>query len=230
MEAIILSGGRGTRLRGITDGLPKPMVSVGGRPFLSFVFDMLLKNGVTRVILCIGSTHQVIKMYYGAGYCGLRIEYSIEHTPLGTGGAIKKALDLCEEDHAFVINGDSLTKCSLVDMEEIWEYQKSPIMLTRYVSDTCRYGRLDIEGDKLKGFLGKGYSGAGYINAGYYLLPTNLLAGIDKLTFSFEEYYLPVFSVDSEFICVNSDDYFIDIGVPEDYVKAQFELGNLEKR
>ena len=106
-EAIVLAGGFGTRLAHIVSDVPKPMAPVCGRPFLRFILDDLQKKGVERIILATGYKRECIEEFFGTHYRGMEIVYSPEDTPLGTGGAIKRALSLCREDWVAVLNGDT---------------------------------------------------------------------------------------------------------------------------
>ena len=105
MEAIILCGGLGTRLRTVVKDVPKPMAPVGGRVFLEFIFEYLKTQGVKSVVLAVSYKYEVIQEYFKNEFLGIKIKYSIEQEPLGTGGAIKEALKLCEEEQIFVLNG-----------------------------------------------------------------------------------------------------------------------------
>jgi len=118
METIILVGGFGTRLSHIVSDVPKPMIPVNGKPFLKYLFDYLLKNGVTYIILAVGYKSEIIQKYFGDDYKGISITYSVENTPLGTGGAIKKALDCCNEKYVFIVNGDTYFDVDLKQMKD----------------------------------------------------------------------------------------------------------------
>ena len=107
MEAIVLAGGLGTRLRGIVDDVPKPMAPVHGRPFLTLVLDQLVATGFDAAILAAGYRHDAIRSYFGDEYRGLALAYSVESEPLGTGGAIRLACDQAHSRDVFVLNGDT---------------------------------------------------------------------------------------------------------------------------
>ena len=113
MEAVILAGGLGTRLRGIVSNVPKPMAPVNGIPFLSYVLDNLIDNGITRFILSVGYKYEFIEKIYGNSYRRCEIIYSVESKPLGTGGAIKKAINYINDKYFFIVNGDTIFKTDI---------------------------------------------------------------------------------------------------------------------
>ena len=113
MVAIILAGGFGTRLQSIIKDKPKPMAEINGKPFLEYLFQYLIINKITRIILSVGYKHEVISDYFGSNYKGVGISYIVESSPLGTGGAIKKCLLNINEKKAFILNGDSFLNISL---------------------------------------------------------------------------------------------------------------------
>ena len=106
MEAVILAGGLGTRLRPCVENLPKPLAPVGGRPFIEYILDYLYNNGVCRSVISTGYMSEAIESSVGSAYRGMTVRYSREENPLGTGGAIKKALSLCSDESIVVVNGD----------------------------------------------------------------------------------------------------------------------------
>ena len=107
MEAIILCGGLGTRLRSVIKDIPKPMADINGAPFLQILLEFLLRQGVKKVILAVSYKFEVIQGFFGSDFKGLKLIYSVENTPLGTGGAIKQALEFADENENFVLNGDT---------------------------------------------------------------------------------------------------------------------------
>ena len=119
MEAIVLAGGFGTRLRPCVDDLPKPLAPINGRPFLEYLLDYLYANGVCRAIISTGYMSEKIEEAIGGRYRGMTVEYCREETPLGTGGAIKKALGMCREEYAAVINGDTFYDVDLAGMQRV---------------------------------------------------------------------------------------------------------------
>lgn len=221
IEAIVLAGGFGTRLRSIVNDVPKPMAPIGDKPFLAFLMDHLAKNGVTRVILSVGYMADKIISYFGNQYAGMEVIYSKEEIPLGTGGAIKLALNLALGDHVFVFNGDTFLDLEIHRVELLWQRTKKPVIVGVSVNDSSRFGTLKISnsGLSVEGFLEKGTQTGGIINAGCYLLPIDLLNEFENgVNFSFEKDYLETRKM-NDFVFFESCGYFIDIGIPADYVR-----------
>lgn len=228
MEAIVLAGGFGTRLREVVPDLPKPMAPVAGRPFLEILLSALARKGFCRVVLSLGFMADKVVAYFGEQFAGMELVYEIEDTPLGTGGAVRQALTRCSEDHVFVFNGDTYLDLEVVDVEARWQTHHVPIIVAREVPDTARYGRLNTEEGRVIGFLEKGVAGPGLINAGCYVLP---LAVLDEFAlgqaFSLEvDFLAKTVGVQRIDLFVTSG-HFIDIGVPEDYARAQSELAGI---
>lgn len=224
-EAIILAGGLGTRLRSIVPDLPKPMAPIGERPFLDLLLAFLTARGFRHVILSTGHMHQRIADHFGAARGPLSIDYCVEASPLGTGGAIRAALGRCRSDHALVLNGDTFLEADTDAIEALWAAHHEPVLVVRGVADGARYGRVSLQDERVVSFGEKSGGGPGLINAGCYLLPTTLLDGLDLPDrFSFETDYLPQAVQRQAFRAHVSLGYFIDIGVPDDYARAQTEL------
>jgi D-glycero-alpha-D-manno-heptose 1-phosphate guanylyltransferase len=228
MEAIVLAGGLGRRLHSVVPDLPKPMAPVAGRPFLEILLSSLASKGFSRVVLSVGYLSEHIISHFGDRFRGIEVVYSTEESPLGTGGAIRQAMSRCIADHVFVFNGDTYLDLELQQVEALWQQHHRPIIVAREVDDTFRYGRLELHEGRLCGLTEKGVSGPGLINAGCYVLPsTQLNDSMLGLAFSFETDYL-TFAVKRDiYYCFVSHGKFIDIGVPEDYARAQRELGQL---
>lgn len=228
MEAIVLAGGFGTRLSHIVSDVPKPMAPVYGQPFLKYIFKYLSKNGVKHIILAVGYKADAIQKYFGDNYQGINITYSIEDTPLGTGGAIKKALDCCEEENVFIINGDTYFDVDLKKMK-IFHNDKSSYLsiAVKPMSNFERYGAVVIEKDMIKKFAEKKPTIEGKINGGIYLINSKIMSSIGQKSFSFEKVILERGLV--EIYAFESNGYFIDIGVPEDYYRAQVDFEKMRK-
>lgn len=230
IEAVVLAGGMGTRLRSVIQDIPKPMAPVGDKPFLNFILDDLLAQGVKRVVLSTGYKHEVVENYYKNRYKDLEIAYSVEDSPLGTGGAIKQALQHIKTPHALVLNGDTMFKASLQTMADLHLDQKADMTLALKKMENCqRYGTVETANGKVSGFREKTESTlAGAINGGIYLLKTNLLNRQElPQKFSFEKDFMEVYHPKLKMVAYLSDAYFIDIGIPEDYARAQQELLSL---
>ena len=226
MQAIVLAGGFGTRLRARVSEVPKPMAPIGGRPFLEYLLDRLHKAGCTHAVLATGYLHGVIEQHFGSSYRGMAVSYSQETTPLGTGGAVLQALRGLPDEPALVMNGDTWLNQDLASFVS-WARERAPAdcVLLRRVDDIARYGSVLLEGERIVRFGEKNGSGPGLINAGIYWLHSA----------SFERYvFPPSFSLENDHFQAHlaaldlrgmvTDAPFIDIGVPEDYDRAQIEI------
>lgn len=228
MEALILAGGFGTRLQKIVRDVPKPMAPINGHPFLEILLRALAQKGFKRVILSLGYLSEKIVSYFGNSFEGLDIVYEIEHDPLGTGGAVRAAIGHCTSDHLYIFNGDTYLDLEVADLENLWTKNRDPIIVAREVPDTARYGRLVVENGNVCGFTEKGVVGPGLINAGCYIFPVNLLDHLEVgHAFSLEADYLATQVRTQTFRVHATKGVFIDIGVPEDYERAQHELAHL---
>lgn len=227
-EAIILAGGKGTRLSSIVSNVPKPMAPVGGRPFLEYIFDRLIKFEFSHVILSVGYKADIIVKYFGEKYQNLKITYEVEKEPLGTGGAIKKSLLHIKSESAIVINGDTYAELDYSRMLALNAEYNSVVIGCVQVADTHRYGSLKILDGKVTEFIEKGGAGAGIVNAGCYAISKNEMhREINKTSFSFEEEYLKKKLISSQIMATISTGKFIDIGIPADYHFAHKYLKNL---
>lgn len=228
MEALVLAGGQGTRLRPIVSDLPKPMAPVDGRPFLELVLTTLSGKGFERAILCLGYMAEKVVAHFGQQFMGMELVYEIENEPLGTGGAVRMGLARCLADHVYVLNGDTFLDLEVSDVELLWKAAATPIIVARQVEDTARYGRLDVVDGRVAGFSEKGVMGPGLINAGCYVLPRHLLEDFPPgRAFSLELDFLAPTAATSNFAVFVTHGQFIDIGIPEDYARAQHELAGL---
>lgn len=228
MEAIVLAGGFGTRLRQVVADVPKPMAPIAGHPFLEFLLGSLARKGFSRVVLSLGFMAEKISDHFGTQFAGIDIAYVVEDTPLGTGGAIRLAFEACTQDHVFVFNGDTYLDLEVQSLEQHWQANRHPIVVGRQVPDTARYGRLIVDGGRVTSFAEKGMAGPGLINAGCYVLATDALARFPlKQPFSIETDYLVPEVARSTVQVFETVGVFIDIGIPEDYAQAQNLLVNL---
>ena len=229
MEAIVLAGGLGTRLRSVVDDIPKPMALVQGRPFLALVLDQLVDAGFASVILAVGYRYEAIQAHFGDHYRGLPLRYSVEREPLGTGGAIRLASAQAGGEDIFVLNGDTYLELDFQTMLDTHGDSGAELtMAICRVADGARYGALRLRDDIVQGFLEKGQSGPGWINAGTYILAPALRARLRAAgAFSFEHDVLEL-EIESirprAFRCFGR---FIDIGVPDDYARAQMLFQSL---
>ena len=225
-EAIILAGGFGTRLRDVVANVPKPLAPVGGRPFLAWLLDRLAAQGMRRCILATGYMADVIEREIGTQWSGMDIVHSVEATPLGTGGAIRQAATLLQGKDVHVLNGDTWLEYSLAALETASQRARAAIGLAlAHVDDVGRYGAVDTHDGIVTGFREKGGMGDGWINAGCYFLSANAISALPVAeTFSFEsDVLLPMAAVGKVAAWTETFD-FIDIGVPEDYQRAQTQF------
>jgi D-glycero-alpha-D-manno-heptose 1-phosphate guanylyltransferase len=223
MEAIVLAGGLGTRLRGVVDDVPKPMAPVQGRPFLALVLDQLVDAGFKTAIFAAGYRHEAIRGSFGAAYRDLSLRYSVEREPLGTGGAIRLACEQTDARDVFVLNGDTYLELDFRAMMAAHLRTRSQFsMAICRVPDVARYGALEVHDDIVQRFLEKGRSGPGWINAGTYVLGPETRARLrPQGAFSFEHDLL-AFEVSSiRPLAFRASGLFVDIGIPEDYARAQ---------
>ncbi len=227
MDAIILAGGLGTRLKPAISAVPKPLAPIGKLPFL----DILLKQlnpfkQINKVILAIGyKAELIIQRYQGSYKYHFEIDFSIENAPLGTGGAIKHALPHTTSDEVLILNGDSYVEFDLTNLQKTHIKNKASLTLvTVKVNDTERYGSVDIDMSTMRitQFSEKQKAkGAGFINAGCYLLEKRLFDHIPgKRNISFEKRILPTF-LEKRIYAKISKGKFIDIGTPESFFSAK---------
>jgi len=218
MEAVILAGGKGTRLQSVVSEVPKPMAPVNGKPFLEYVMNHLADSGISRVILSVGYKHQRIMEYFKHEYRDMEIEYAVEEKPLGTGGAIKLALERCNEDRVFILNGDTFFDVNYLAMRAFSDSVKAPlVMAAKEMENFDRYGSLEIVNGHVVAFQEKKFCSKGFINGGIYDVVRHILDDVDANVFSFEKDFL-----EHNYMMLNipifiSKGYFVDIGIPKDY-------------
>lgn len=223
LQAIVLAGGLGTRLRRVVPDLPKPMAPVAGRPFLAHVLDALVEAGFEAAVLAVGYRHEVIRDHFGQRYRGMPLRYSIESSPLGTGGAIRLAGTQVDADPVFVLNGDTYLALDYRAMHAAHRSAGARLSVAVCeVNDVGRYGSVEVEAGRLVGFREKGRCGPGLINAGTYLLAAELIAQIPEgRPHAFEQELLVPKLATLRPLAFLTRGRFIDIGVPEDYARAQ---------
>ena len=222
MQAIILAGGFGTRLSGLLKNTPKPMAKIHDRPLLSIILDNIIRQGVTSIILSVGYKHNKIMNYFGNMYKTVPIIYSIESTPLGTGGAIKEAMEIASDESILVLNGDSYFDINFKNFFIFHDEFKSDISIgIKKVEKTDRYGTVILKKEKIVDFKEKHANKNAFINCGIYIIKRKIFKNIEhkKKSFSFEKEILEI----NYNLLINgyiSKGKFIDIGVPEDLQKA----------
>ena len=226
-EAIILAGGLGTRLRSAVPELPKCMAPVAGRPFIHHVIEYLKGQGIQKFLFSLGYKHQDIESYLDAAFPDLQKRYVVEKEPLGTGGAIKLACLQATEKTVLITNGDTLFRVDLAKLAAFHFMSGSVCTLSlKPMADFERYGVVELKTDyRVWSFREKQYYEKGLINGGLYLL--NVVPFLEETfppKFSFEKDYLEQYYTTRRIFGVVDDAYFIDIGIPVDYQRAQTEL------
>ena len=227
LECIILAGGLGTRLRSEVTDLPKCMAPVGGKPFLQYLIDYLVGQGVTRIIFSVGYLHQSIESFVQQQYPHLHCHFSLEQEPLGTGGAIKHALQNATQPNVLILNGDTFFFANLKALMQFHHQHNNDCTLSlKPMKDFDRYGVVEInQQSSIQSFREKKFYSAGLINGGVYALNVSSFRTLPfPEKFSFEQDYLEKFHASHKMMGIVQDSYFIDIGIPEDYHRAQLEL------
>lgn len=227
MNIVILAGGFGTRLQSVVKDVPKPMADINGTPFLELLMREILFCDPERIILCVSYMKDVIKQHFGDSFLGVPVLYSEENEPLGTGGAIKQAFDLFGLDEAVVLNGDTYVQVNYSYFIRKSENEKLAVVL-KQVENANRYGRVQVENGRIISMREKSPEPtAGLINAGIYKIRRDLFSADLPDKFSFEKDLLEPQIAELKPLYMQSDEYFIDIGVPESYAQACRELKNV---
>jgi NDP-sugar pyrophosphorylase family protein len=229
IRAFVLCGGQGTRLRPVLTDRPKSMALISGTPFLQLLLDRLRSQGIDEVILGTGYMADKIKGYFGSGKnVGLRIRYSREHEPLGTGGALKLA-EPSISDPVLVLNGDSYVEWGLVPMQELFKAKDADLVLVlQAVADVARYGSVALDQDgRVIHFVEKGAAaGPGLINAGVYFFRKQIVRELPANTpISLERDVFPRLLNRGVYGLISTGP-FIDIGIPDDLKRAQTLLAS----
>lgn len=230
MECIILAGGLGTRLRSEVADLPKCMAPVNDQPFLQYIFTYLQEQGCTRVILSLGYKWEAVSAWLMQGDWAFDISCVIENEPLGTGGGVVQALEQANEENVVVLNGDTMFR---VDLGELLRFHRvknaATTLALKPMHDFERYGVVNIDSEaRIISFEEKKHYQQGLINGGVYTINKREMLTIDwPQKFSLERDYFEKNVRDGNFYGFVSDAYFIDIGIPEDYHRAQEDLKKL---
>lgn len=228
-ECIILAGGLGTRLQSVVSNVPKCMAEVAGKPFLSYLFDYLQKNDFDHVILALGYKSEIVLQWLDGVIYPFSVSYVIEEDPLGTGGAIKLAFGKVQGDKSFVFNGDTFFEIDTDNLLEFHKKNNAVISLAlKPMLDFDRYGSVDLdEEQRIIRFNEKQHCKKGLINGGVYIINKELFArlGLPE-KFSFEKDILEAHLLDILVYGCQQDRYFIDIGIPSDFEKANQEFKN----
>ncbi|MEO8765539.1 MAG: nucleotidyltransferase family protein [Ginsengibacter sp.] len=232
-EAIILAGGLGTRLRSVVPDLPKCMAPVAGNPFLYYVIAHLQKEGIQNFIFSVGYKSEAIISFVQKEFMRIAthgsndFQFSIEEEPLGTGGAIKLSCEKVAGNDVLVCNGDTLFKIHLTELGNFHlKHNTECTLCLKPMNDFDRYGVVELNNDdSIKSFKEKQFYETGLINGGVYALSARSFIKENlPHTFSFEKDYLEQFIHSRNMYGLIQDEYFIDIGVPEDYEKAKRDL------
>ena len=227
MEAIILAGGLGTRLRSAVPDLPKCMAPINGVPFISYLIDNLINEGVTNFIFSLGYKSELFISFLEEKLPMKNYLIVIEDEPLGTGGAIKLACKKAKDENVIALNGDSLFKVNLKELMHFHLEKKSRCTLAlKPMQDFERYGSVEIDAvQKIQSFKEKQFITKGCINGGVYAIEVaSFLQKSLEDKFSMEQDFLEKYSGEGNFYGFVQEGYFIDIGIPEDFVRAQIEL------
>ncbi|EAK7841901.1 D-glycero-D-manno-heptose 1-phosphate guanosyltransferase [Campylobacter jejuni] len=219
MQAIVLAGGLGTRLKSVAQDLPKPMAPINGKPFLTFVLEYLKKQGITEIILSVSYKYELIQEYFKDEFDGMKIYYNIEKELLGTGGAIKDAMKFIK-NQAYVLNGDTIFN---IDLKKLVLNDSKICIALKQMQNFDRYGTVNVDDHGIvTSFEEKIFKKQGLINGGVYLLKKDIFEEFDlDRKFSFEEFLqvnYKILKIQTQFF----DDYFVDIGIPQDYHNFSF--------
>jgi len=231
MQAVILVGGEGTRLRPLTYAVPKPMAPLLGRPFIGWIIERLRVAGVDEVILSCCYMPEAIEAYFGDGRKhGVKLHYVFEEEPLGTAGAVKNAVQRVTGTF-YVCNGDILTGLDLVALREAHRRHGAIATIhTRKVDDPSQFGVVESDSDgRVRRFVEKpkpGETDARDINAGTYVLEPEALDAIpshQKISIE-RETFPKLISETRRVFAVSTNDYWIDVGRPQTYVQAHRDI------
>lgn len=230
-EAIILAGGQGRRLKSVVADIPKPLAPINNIPFLTYLICFLKQQDIKHIVLSVGYRWEMIKEIYGDSYEGLKISYAIEQMPLGTGGGIALSLEKTYEEDILILNGDSFIDFELKKFYEFHKANNSTLsFVLKDMKDFERYGSVDVKEDRIIAFCEKKLIKQGLINAGVYIAKRDIFKGLNlPYKFSFEKDYLEQKVSEGLFFGYTTKGYFIDIGIPEDYNKAQIDFKDIWK-
>ena len=225
-EAIILAGGKGTRLQSAVANIPKPMALIDNVPFLTYLLNYLKKYNIEHVILSTDNKWEAIHEHFGDNYKSIRISYAVEEEPLGTGGGIKLAMEKVEGEDVYILNGDTFFDVNLCDLSEFYFVHQADMTITvKRKSNFFRYGTVELDVCKVVGFKDKQLLKSGLINGGIYLMKKNLFKAFnmpDK--FSLQTDFMEKHLSNLRICAMRCSEYYIDIGIPADYEKANKDL------
>jgi D-glycero-D-manno-heptose 1,7-bisphosphate phosphatase len=225
-QAVILAGGRGTRLGVLTNQVPKPMLPIGGKPFLEYLLIQLKGRGIQRILLCVGYLAEQLQDHFGDGrQLGLEIKYNLETEPAGTGGPLFLARAALA-DQFFVLNGDTIFDIPFQSLAETLHAQPEALgaIALRRVDDVGRYGCVGLAGEWVSRFDEKSRGGPGYINGGIYCLRKPVIDLLPPPPCSVERTLFPLLAERRRLLGRCFEAYFTDIGLPESLRQAKTEL------
>jgi D-glycero-alpha-D-manno-heptose 1-phosphate guanylyltransferase len=232
MEAILLAGGMGTRLQSVVQDVPKCMAPVAGKPFLQYLLMALEAADFQHLVLSLGYKHEVVEEWIAGYRTSLKISFVVEDEPLGTGGAVKAALLQTTQPFVFVLNGDTFLA---LDYRQMLTFHAEQAIVSPPVAATLalkemhhfnRYGVVETDTKhRIVRFREKQACERGWINGGVYLINREVLTGF-RDTFSLEKDYFEAVVDSGQLAAFPTQGYFIDIGVPEDYSRAQTDFAD----
>ncbi|MFV0417113.1 MAG: nucleotidyltransferase family protein [Dysgonomonas sp.] len=228
-EGIILAGGFGTRLQSVVNDVPKSMAEVAKKPFLEYLFEYATDQEFSHIILSLGYKAEVVIDWLESQQRSFKISYVIENSPLGTGGAIKYAFGKVADKEAFVINGDTFFDVDTHNLLEFHKTKQADISVAlKPMTDFDRYGSVTLnDQQRIISFNEKQYRKEGLINGGIYIVNTELFEKIDlPEKFSFEKDIMESHIHGLGIYGSEQDHYFIDIGIPSDFEKANKDFAN----
>jgi len=223
IETVILVGGQGRRLKSLVDNIPKPMADVGGKPFLEYLVRYLAGFGINKITLSVGYKAEIVRDYFGDGSrFDLDIYYSKENIPLGTGGALKKSALTIKGDSFLALNGDSFFKADITKLVSFYKEKKAKAVISLIKVDQAnRYGRVELnQNQKVTSFREKDdVLAKGLINSGIYVFNKDVFNCCKEERISLEETLFPKL-IGDEFYGLEQKGFFIDIGIPKDYLRV----------
>lgn len=229
-EAIILAGGLGTRLRSAVPDLPKCMAPVGGRPFIGYVTDFFRRAGIQRFIFALGYKHSAFDDFFRSAFSKDEYTISLEQEPLGTGGAIRQACTFGRQETVLILNGDTFFRIGLEALSTFHTAKNADCSLClKPMQDFDRFGVVERDDQqRVRSFREKQYYREGLINGGVYALNRERFLQEElPPVFSFEKDFLEKTLDTRRVFGLVQDDYFIDIGIPDDFQRAQTEINKL---
>jgi len=223
---LVLAGGFGTRLKSVISDIPKPMAPVAGRPFMAYLLDHWITQGIQRFVISTGYLAEVIESYFGREYRGAAIIYVHEDSPLGTGGALCLALHSIKWTNELILmaNGDTWFPVQLEQLYKDAARQDTPITLAlKKLEKNDRYGSVKLDHDGRVSEFGKNNVHSSYINAGNYLINVTTIKKAfanQPPFFSLEKDFLPQLVSGGMVGASIQDQPFLDIGIPIDYQRV----------